>query len=993
MDRKWSVPRSSISLGDDDNVGLFLEALENSVKSINEKKINYFKEVDEELSNLKLIDEKSFHFYTNEDLLCINNEEKEKLYCEIIYTIQHKIGQTIDGHTDFIFDLYKYSQEAFKMTTQDHDRLFQMASEEKPPALILNCEVIEACNLEAKDPNGFSDPYCMLGIIPGNRIEECEIPTNLCKLPTVQNFNLNQPPQITPNSSHKSSIIKRFSSFRRSEKHTSNTTTNNNNNTNLVNNSTNSSNLNKKKSIPNSNLKLSGIIRDKLPAKYIQTTDVKKATLNPVWRQKFRLQIDDIKADTLHLDIWDHDDESSVFDAAKKLNEVKGFKGLDRYFKQIAQSARTNKEENVDDFLGSVNILIDDLPSSGIDKWYELEGRTEKSKVEGKIRLRLKLATKEDRGEEGENAYELKQQEKMLRIFINHELSKLKSSKNNEWRGDLSREAETILHQHSIQGDMNDFQIAMSRWIAFSKSHLEKEISYKLLLDKLEKLDQVWSSSSPSKEESECLKESLDLFIKHCFKLIQNLREAFPVTKNRLGLEKLEYVLRILSKIFNMNAFKYCFPFQNSLIHELVLVIKNASNDWFDRTADGYFRKSEDDSLKKLIEFTYLVYSDLLIAQNFYDSIFKIELNIDYFTILYKKIESKLMDLIEKIIIEEFGEDIKKFPAQVLNLYGQMINVSDSTTKSRKDESSPVSNNLMINYVTITEQIAIELFELYSLIHLIEQMKTYLCENDQTYLAINKFHDLFYMPYKRWIDIIKKRVENKIEKCFDNEKNDVLTELTKVSSSSIEISNLFNQTTRLWKLINWPEFIGSQMFFSEIIDCFSKGITRYATLIQENNNKNLSNQNLQSGFNLSNQNLKYQKFGSELDIYQRLVITSNNLEKVRESFKQFLIDLDFEKCQPLAEKCDNVQLYDLNKAQLETLINNTCEYCVQIIEICLDIIVTNKILKELDQHMFYLFESPESTTAKEEKLETVSDTKMISIVIVYYQKMGNGLGE
>jgi hypothetical protein len=30
-------------------------------------------------------------------------------------------------------------------------------------------------------------------------------------------------------------------------------------------------------------------LRDKLPAKYIQTTDVKKATLNPVWMEKFRL--------------------------------------------------------------------------------------------------------------------------------------------------------------------------------------------------------------------------------------------------------------------------------------------------------------------------------------------------------------------------------------------------------------------------------------------------------------------------------------------------------------------------------------------------------------------------------------------------------------------------------------------------------------------------------------------------------------------------------
>ena len=105
----------------------------------------------------------------------------------------------------------------------------------------------------------------------------------------------------------------------------------------------------------------------------------------------------------------DHDEQTNVIEAVKKLNEVKGVRGIRRFFKQVAQSA---KGADQDDFLGCITIPVQDIPSSGFEGWYKLLGRSSRSqvsvenlnsdvqlcvKVQGSIRLRLWLSSREDR--------------------------------------------------------------------------------------------------------------------------------------------------------------------------------------------------------------------------------------------------------------------------------------------------------------------------------------------------------------------------------------------------------------------------------------------------------------------------------------------------------------------------------------------------------------------------------------------------------------------
>lgn len=66
-----------------------------------------------------------------------------------------------------------------------------------------------------------------------------------------------------------------------------------------------------------------------------------------------------------------------------------------------------------------------DIPSTGLDRWYKLEARTQRSTIQGRIRLKLWLSTREDRGtSEEDNWGELRQQERLYTVFLNHEMNK-----------------------------------------------------------------------------------------------------------------------------------------------------------------------------------------------------------------------------------------------------------------------------------------------------------------------------------------------------------------------------------------------------------------------------------------------------------------------------------------------------------------------------------------------------------------------------------------
>ncbi|CAF1349391.1 unnamed protein product [Adineta steineri] len=781
--RRWSD--AVLCKFENDHVNVFLENFEHATQKHEQRRQKIKK--DEELENEKSVPEYRITF--GEKPEGITSKEYELLYIETLYTIKHKIGTTTSKYIEGENDLYAYAQEAFGLSPENHLRLLTKASEEKAPILILNIEIVEAKDLEAKDANGFSDPYCMLGIVP-------EMHKSVLSHQSSGAGGASSDEEVATDS--KLGFMKRLKSFRKSTIRRS-------------------QGREKNAAVTSQNSQTNCSLRDKLPAKYIQTTDVKKATLNPIWMEKFRFNIEGSKTETFHLDIWDHDDEFSVFEAARKLNQVQGFKGLNRYFKQIAQSARTNSDESshVDDFLGSVNLKISEIPSTGIDKWFSLEGRSENSKVHGQIHIRANLATREDRGiSEEDNWTDIKQHVELLQIFIDHELNAFKG-KTTEWTGELSRDAETILHQHAIQGDITDIQRKMCRWIAYSKKHLERTLTHKLLLSITEQLEQTWQPTSLSRDESDMLREGFTLFINHCFKQIAKIRELFPAA-NKIAMERLEQLLTIVAKLHSMEVFHYCCPFQNSLQHELSLIIKAGTIEWFDRMVLETTKPrltSDEEILRNMSELIYILIADAHSAVKYYNPIFESTVKLAFYHISFKKIDSKLMDMITKALEEELGQQIYLSPTKLL------------------ENNEPDSADIAA-FASAAEQTSLSLFELYLTLNELSKYKIYVNESHRSNLKINQYYVYFGVALKKWLAVARNKLLHRIEYSLDKDKIDT-TLNNKFTSSSLDISNCFIQITQFWRRLAWPDILSSIIFLIKITEDIANATRLYATLIEE----------------------------------------------------------------------------------------------------------------------------------------------------------------
>ncbi|XP_065318308.1 BAI1-associated protein 3-like [Gordionus sp. m RMFG-2023] len=683
----------------------------------------------------------------------IPDKQKEKLYIEVLYTIEHKLGKIDIDKLKYPQDLYTYCQEAFKIDDKTHERLLDTAQKEKPPTLVLNIDLIEARDLESKDVNGYSDPYCMLGIIPGDRKDDISV----CEPISEPDLHKHQ--------------------WKR----------------------------NTKKSLDVQNI-LQNISQSAIPANYIHVSSVQYKTLSPKWNEKFKCIIQDINKDQLHLDIWDHDDDFSVSEAAKKLNHIQGFKGMGRYFKQIVQSARTNEDQNVDDFLGCITLNLNNIPSNGIDRWYDLKGRTTKSKVQGRVRLKLYLSTKEDTNDSIEDNFsDIEQHISLYKIFIEYELRRLPEYLSSyHWNGNLSSKAMVIMHQHAIQGDITEIQEALCKWEAYSYAHNIYSLDFSLILKLLQNLDYTYDENIINKDEENILSESFKSFIHNSLTSIINIDCNYPAT-NKASNKRLETLLSCLEYMYKMKLFKICCPFVKDCSIEISNVIKKSCESKYFQLKHHVEKNQDDYNMGNILKLLMKINFELYKSQKYYNDIFLRSSNINYIEIVTNVLTKLFLVDFSKILDEEMNE--------YRNIKTDNFLIHLEKYKKNIDKDYKLFDSIY--------------FEIYYELQIMIGYSSQITDPKST--QMDEYFLWFIVPLYNWFNLAESNINIRMNMAIELDKLEPIKHKNKtISSSIINLIYCLKQIKRIWNDLHWYNRIVSLLFIEKILEIQHLSTVYYA---------------------------------------------------------------------------------------------------------------------------------------------------------------------
>ncbi|PIK44409.1 hypothetical protein BSL78_18733 [Apostichopus japonicus] len=587
------------------------------------------------------------------------------------------------------------------------------------------------------------------------------------------------------------------------------------------------------------------LLEKHLSAELVQVTSVQKKTLEPLWNESFQFEIENTDDHVLQVEVWDHDEETSILETVKNVGNVPNLKSMGRFFKEVAKTSRRSST-STNDFEGVIVIPLKEIPSNGKEDWFPLHSKTSK-KYYGEVKLRLRW-----RHKSFQHALHIVTAEQVLQILwyksIHYEVSsRRKQHGKDTWDGQVSALSKSLLMQYAAQHEISLEQEAVSQWIAYSQPCCLPSLEYKTFLSILKKLS---CSSNPVIYDSDkpIVRGCLHRFITMSISRLQKQRTVFPCNDVD-ALTKLSVLLNCLNETYILDKGLQLQLYQAGLKPSIIAAIKADC-------CDSYaLMKSE---MEKEIPTDETCRDVTLLARLMENMKNYVERDLKLVTHVYKKVVSlDYQDIVHRQIGDLAMQDVR-----------QALDVAIKSTLS-PEESLDASSSMFQLYQSLTA------FN-----------TAYVCQETQEEpTPTAKFYLVFKKTVQRWFDVTRQESLQRITKAVELDKMNTMDSIVKHSTSAVDATGCIKVFSDFWNKLNWPDPAGAYVFATCVTDYICNCGLEYGHLIHAKLTAN--------GF--------YDTVG-RFDVSDQLCIAINNLEEVRQYLASLYETLRLDKVVAALEK-------------------------------------------------------------------------------------------
>ncbi|XP_049715007.1 protein unc-13 homolog D isoform X3 [Elephas maximus indicus] len=500
---------------------------------------------------------------------------------------------------------------------------------------------------------------------------------------------------------------------------------------------------------PGARQRQKAVVRDTIPEEQTHRTQVVTQTLNPVWDETFILEFKDIANASFHLDMWDLDTVESV---RQKLGELTDLHGLRRILKEV------RKDKGQDDFLGNLVLRLQDLRCRE-DQWYPLGPCTETYPDRGQCHLQFQFIHKRraTRASRSQPSYTVHLH--LLQQLVSHEVTRHQAG-STSWDGTLSPQAATILFLHATQKDLSDFHQSMAQWLAYSRLYQSLEFPSSCLLHPITSIEYQWIQGRLKEEQLEELATSFGSLLAYGLSLIRRFRSVFPLSVADSPV-RLQSLLRVLVQMCKMKAFGELCPDSSPLPHLVTEALRTGTVEWFHLKQQHHQPMVQGllEAGKALLRLVQDVTGDLHQCQRTWNKIFRNALKIDLFPMAFLELQW----LVAK-------------------------RVQDYTAAVGGQVSPEMGDTLFQLYISLKEFC---------------QLGPDLSEREGV-LALDGFHRWFQPAIPSWLQKTYSVALARVQRAVQMDQLVPLGELTKHSTSAVDLSTCFAQISHTARQLDWP---------------------------------------------------------------------------------------------------------------------------------------------------------------------------------------------